>query len=135
MNMAKPNDPDPTGASEVNAGHLRAFIERIERLEEEKKALAGDIKDVYGEAKANGFDVKIMRKIVSIRRQDRDSRTRGGDGARSLSGRAGDELTVPSAPSLPGLAVSPDGCWRDSDSALPGSEAATGLSSTTIVSQ
>jgi uncharacterized protein (UPF0335 family) len=74
MNMAKPNDPDPTGASEVNAGHLRAFIERIERLEEEKKALAGDIKDVYGEAKANGFDVKIMRKIVSMRKQDRDSR-------------------------------------------------------------
>ena len=59
---------------EVNAGHLLAFIERIERLEEEKKALAGDIKDVYGEAKANGFDVKIMRKIVSIRKQDRDSR-------------------------------------------------------------
>ena len=51
-----------------------AFIERIERLEEEKKALASDIKDVYGEAKANGFDVKIMRKIVSIRKQDRDSR-------------------------------------------------------------
>ena len=65
---------DTIGASEVNAGHLRAFIERIERLEEEKKALAGDIKDVYGEAKANGFDVKIMRKIVSIRKQDRDSR-------------------------------------------------------------
>lgn len=62
------------GTEEVNAGHLKAFIERIERLEEEKKALADDIKDVYGEAKANGFDVKIMRKIVSIRRQDRDKR-------------------------------------------------------------
>ena len=74
MNMAKAPDTDTIGASEVNAGHLRAFIERIERLEEEKKALAGDIKDVYGEAKSNGFDVKIMRKIVSIRRQDRDSR-------------------------------------------------------------
>ena len=46
----------------------------IERLEEEKKALSGDIRDVYGEAKANGFDVRIMRKIVSIRKQDRDSR-------------------------------------------------------------
>ena len=44
--------------AEVNAGHLRAFIERIERLEEEKKALSDDIKDVYGEAKGNGFDVK-----------------------------------------------------------------------------
>jgi uncharacterized protein (UPF0335 family) len=62
------------GTDEVNAGHLRAFIERIERLEEEKKALTDDIKDVYGEAKANGFDVKIMRKIVSIRKQDRDKR-------------------------------------------------------------
>ncbi len=93
MNMAKAPDTDTISSSEVNAGHLLAFIERIERLEEEKKALAGDIKDVYGEAKANGFDVKIMRKIVSIRKQDRDSRNRGGDGARSLSGRAGDELT------------------------------------------
>jgi uncharacterized protein (UPF0335 family) len=74
MNMAKATNTDPIGTSEVNAGHLKAFIERIERLEEEKKALAGDIKDVYGEAKANGFDVKIMRKIVSLRRQDRDSR-------------------------------------------------------------
>jgi uncharacterized protein (UPF0335 family) len=63
-----------TGTAEVNAGHLKAFVERIERLEEEKKALADDIKDVYGEAKANGFDTRIMRKIVSIRKQDRDQR-------------------------------------------------------------
>ena len=72
--MAKANETTKTETGEVNAGHLRAFVERIERLEEEKKALSGDIKDVYGEAKANGFDVKIMRKIVSIRKQDRDSR-------------------------------------------------------------
>jgi uncharacterized protein (UPF0335 family) len=72
--MAKANEMIETGAGEINAGHLRAFVERIERLEEEKKALAGDIKDVYGEAKANGFDVKIMRKIVSLRKQDRDKR-------------------------------------------------------------
>ena len=63
-----------SGSEEVNSGHLKAFIERIERLEEEKKALADDIKDVYGEAKANGFDVKIIRKIVSIRKQDREKR-------------------------------------------------------------
>ncbi len=62
------------GSEEVNAGHLQAFIERIERLEEEKKALADDIKDVYAEAKGNGFDIKIMRKIVSLRKQDRDKR-------------------------------------------------------------
>lgn len=59
-------------SSEVIAVHLRAFIERVERLEEEKKALADDIKDVFAEAKGNGFDVKIMRRIVAIRKQDRD---------------------------------------------------------------
>lgn len=67
-------DPVIGGTEEVNAGHLRAFVERIERLEEEKKALSDDIKDVYAEAKGNGFDVKIMRKIVSIRKQDREKR-------------------------------------------------------------
>ena len=49
---------------------LKSLIERIERLEEEKKAIAADIKEVYGEAKANGFDTKIMRKVVSIRKKD-----------------------------------------------------------------
>jgi uncharacterized protein (UPF0335 family) len=53
---------------------LRAFIERIERLEEEKKSIADDIKDVYGEAKSMGFDSKILRKVISIRRQDADER-------------------------------------------------------------
>jgi uncharacterized protein (UPF0335 family) len=48
---------------------LKAFIERIERLEEEKKALAGDIRDVYLEAKGTGFDVKIMRQVVRLRKQ------------------------------------------------------------------
>ena len=90
--MAKANETTKPKTSEVNAGHLRAFVERIERLEEEKKALSGDIKDVYGEAKANGFDVKIMRKIVSIRKQDRDSRMEEETILRSLSGRARDEL-------------------------------------------
>ena len=72
--MAEARTATKTAVGEVNPGHLRAFIERIERLEEEKKALGADIKDVYGEAKANGFDVRIMRKIVSIRKQDRDQR-------------------------------------------------------------
>lgn len=58
----------------VNSSHLRSFIERIERLEEEKRVIADDIKEVYAEAKGNGFDAKIMRKIVSLRRQDRDKR-------------------------------------------------------------
>jgi uncharacterized protein (UPF0335 family) len=49
---------------------LKAFIERIERLEEEKAALTGDIRDVYNEAKATGFDVKVMRKIIRMRKQE-----------------------------------------------------------------
>jgi len=49
---------------------LKSVVERIERLEEEKKALSGDIKDVYTEAKANGFDTKALRKVVQLRKQD-----------------------------------------------------------------
>jgi uncharacterized protein (UPF0335 family) len=51
-------------------GQLKSLIERIERLEEEKKAIAVDIKEVYGEAKATGFDTQIMRKIVALRKKD-----------------------------------------------------------------
>jgi len=58
----------------VARDHLRAFVERIERLEEEKKTIADDIKDVYAEAKANGFDTKALRKIVAIRKQDQNER-------------------------------------------------------------
>jgi uncharacterized protein (UPF0335 family) len=54
--------------------HLKAFVERIERLEEEKKALADDIKDVYGEAKSSGFDVKALRTIIRMRKEDKDER-------------------------------------------------------------
>lgn len=61
-------------ANSLDGGHLKAFIERIERLEEEKKAIADDIKEVYAEAKGNGYDVKIMRKVVSIRKQDDNKR-------------------------------------------------------------
>jgi uncharacterized protein (UPF0335 family) len=50
--------------------HLRAFVERIERLGEEKKAISDDIRDVYSEAKANGFDVKALRTIVKLRKID-----------------------------------------------------------------
>jgi uncharacterized protein (UPF0335 family) len=54
--------------------HLKAFIERIERLEEEKKAIADDIKDVFAEAKGNGFDVKALRAVIRIRKLDSDER-------------------------------------------------------------
>src|ERR1700674_5616093 len=58
----------------VAKDHLKAFVERIERLEEEKKALADDIRDVYAEAKAQGFDTKALRTIVRIRKQDAEER-------------------------------------------------------------
>ncbi|MCA1653476.1 MAG: DUF2312 domain-containing protein [Sphingomonadales bacterium] len=54
----------------VAADQLRLFIERIERLEEEKKGIADDVKDVYSEAKADGYDTKTMRKIVALRRME-----------------------------------------------------------------
>lgn len=53
---------------------LKAVVERIERLEEEKKAIADDIKDIYAEAKAHGFDVTALRAIVRLRKQDADER-------------------------------------------------------------
>ena len=53
---------------------LKAFVERIERLEEERKALSDDIRDVYAEAKGNGYDVKAMRAVVRLRKQDKDER-------------------------------------------------------------
>jgi uncharacterized protein (UPF0335 family) len=55
----------------IAADQLRSVVERIERLEEEKKALAEDIKDVYAEAKGNGFDTKIIRRIIALRKRDR----------------------------------------------------------------
>lgn len=61
-------------ANGVARDQLRAFVERIERLEEEKKALADDIRDVYAEAKGNGFDTKALRKIVALRKKDQNER-------------------------------------------------------------
>ncbi|MDN5925958.1 MAG: DUF2312 domain-containing protein [Hyphomicrobiales bacterium] len=58
----------------VAAGQLRAFIERIERLEEEKQSLADDIKDVYAEMKGTGFDTKAVRTIVRLRKKDQSER-------------------------------------------------------------
>lgn len=61
-------------SDEVDGGHLRAFVERIEKLEEEKRALGDDIKDVYAEAKGVGFDPGAIRKIVALRRKDKARR-------------------------------------------------------------
>ncbi len=54
----------------IAADRLRSLIERIERLEEERKALGSDIKDIYAEAKSAGFDVKVIRQLIRIRKQD-----------------------------------------------------------------
>ena len=54
----------------ISADRLRSIIERIERLEEERKALAGDIKDIYAEAKSAGFEVKVVRQIIRLRKQE-----------------------------------------------------------------
>ncbi|WP_369334411.1 DUF2312 domain-containing protein, partial [Serratia marcescens] len=58
----------------ISAEQLRLFIERVERLEEEKKGIADDIKDVYAEAKSTGFDVKTMRSIVRLRKMEKHHR-------------------------------------------------------------
>ena len=58
----------------VAQDQLRAFVERIERMEEEKKAIAEDIKEIYAEAKGNGFDTKVLRQVIKIRKQDRSER-------------------------------------------------------------
>ncbi|MGS1094775.1 DUF2312 domain-containing protein [Aquamicrobium terrae] len=58
----------------VAAGQLRAFIERVERLEEEKKTIADDIKEVFAEAKGTGFDTKAMRTIIRLRKKDQAER-------------------------------------------------------------
>ncbi len=64
------SDSDVTGG--VAAQELRSFIERVERLEQEKKDIADQIKEVMAEAKGRGYDTKVMRKIVSLRKRDQD---------------------------------------------------------------
>jgi len=70
--------PESSTGSEVSHAvardQLRSIVERIERLEEEKKTIADDIKDIYGEAKSNGYDVKVLRKLIAIRKQDQNDR-------------------------------------------------------------
>ena len=58
----------------VSADRLKSFVERIERLEEEKSALAGDIREIYAEAKGSGFDARILRQVVRLRKMDRADR-------------------------------------------------------------
>lgn len=76
MAAAKPKPKHDANETATNFAkdQLKAIVERIERLEEEKKAIADDIRDVFAEAKGNGFDVKALRTILKLRKQDRDER-------------------------------------------------------------
>ena len=65
----KPTTEPETGG--IAADRLRSLVDRIERLEEERKALGSDIKDIYAEAKSAGFDVKVLRQLIRIRKQER----------------------------------------------------------------
>jgi len=70
--------PEITGgnnASGIAADHLKSFIERVERLSEERDAISGDIREVMAEAKASGFEVKILRQIVRLRKMDAQERS------------------------------------------------------------
>ena len=62
------------GATTVAADRLRSFIERVERLEEEKAVIMGDIKEVYAEAKGEGYETKVLRQVVRLRKMDRADR-------------------------------------------------------------
>jgi uncharacterized protein (UPF0335 family) len=65
---------DEAPATKFAKDQLKAIVERIERLEEEKKTISDDIRDVYAEAKGNGYDVKALRTIVRMRKQDANER-------------------------------------------------------------
>ncbi|HVE22171.1 MAG TPA: DUF2312 domain-containing protein [Acidocella sp.] len=67
MALDATTDDKPTN---IAGERLRSIVERIERLEEERKALASDIKDIYSEAKSAGFDVKVLRQLIRIRKQE-----------------------------------------------------------------
>ncbi|NJO33625.1 MAG: DUF2312 domain-containing protein [Rhodospirillales bacterium] len=62
------------GKGGVAAERLRSFIERVERLEEEKAVIAGDVKEVYAEAKGEGYDTKVLRQVIRLRKMDRAER-------------------------------------------------------------
>ena len=65
---------DEALSNSPDGGHLRAFVERIERFDEAKRAIAENVKEVYSEAKGRGYDVKVLRKLVALRRVDERKR-------------------------------------------------------------
>lgn len=73
-NVTSINSGEAKDVGGVGGARLKAFVERIEKLEEEKSAVSTDIKDVYGEAKGTGFDVKTLRKLIRLRKMDEEKR-------------------------------------------------------------
>jgi uncharacterized protein (UPF0335 family) len=67
-------DANPDVLTATAQGRLKSFVERAERLEEDKAAIANDLKEVFAEAKGEGFDVKILRKVIRLRKQDKAKR-------------------------------------------------------------
>ena len=68
-NSGEPEESAASAVGDIAADRLRSIIQRVERLEEERKALASDIKDIFAEGKSAGFDVKVIRRIIAIRKQ------------------------------------------------------------------
>ena len=69
-----PSEPQSDILTSTSAGRLRTIIERLERLEEDKQAVMTDMKEVFAEAKGEGYDVKVLRKVIRIRKQDKAKR-------------------------------------------------------------
>jgi uncharacterized protein (UPF0335 family) len=76
MSATAPAETGPAlpGKGTVAAAELRQFVERLERLEEEKKTISDDVRDVFAELKGRGYDVKAVRQILKIRKQDKEER-------------------------------------------------------------
>lgn len=74
VTLTHATEADRPATNRLAKDQLRAFVERIERLEEEKKVTSSDIREVYAEAKANGYDVKALRAVIRLRGQDVDER-------------------------------------------------------------
>ncbi len=70
----RPHEGDVDVIGQAAREQLKAFVQRIERLEEEKTSLGADLKEVYAEAKSMGFDTKILRKVISLRKMDKNDR-------------------------------------------------------------
>ena len=86
---------DGSSTGGVAAAKLKSFVERIERLEAEKSALAGDIREVFAEAKGNGFDTKIMRQVIKLRKMESGRPPRAGRSCSTSTARRSSYRRLP----------------------------------------